>query len=386
MYKRLILLPNNKTFFLFGQRGTGKTTLLKEQLGESALEISLLDSKHLIRLTKAPWELKSLVLAKKAEQTIVVIDEIQKVPALLDEVHKLIEEEKIVFALTGSSARKLMRAGVNLLGGRAFVFKLFPLTATELASDFDLDQVLRWGALPQVVTEKKINNKEEYLYAYVNTYLKEEIILEQVVRQIEPFSRFLEVAAQSNSDPVSFANIAKDVGISAVSVKNYFDIITDTLIGFFLPSYHTSIRKKQKQAAKFYFYDIGLVRTLQNNISLVPSPESFEYGMLFESFIINEIVRLNEYNRTRFELSHFRIDDNEEIDLIIEKPGGKTILIEIKSKDKNVSEKDVKILNRIGANFKNATSYCLSRDPERKKIGQVLCVPWQDGIKEIFNV
>ncbi len=320
-----------------------------------------------------------------SEQKIVVIDEIQKIPALLDEVHRLIEDEKVVFALIGSRARKLKRAGVKLLAGRAQNYKLYPLSADELGADFDLFQELQWGSLPQVIVEQSSKNKEEYLYAYVSTYLKEEIILEQVVRQIEPFSRFLEVAAQASRDIISFANIAKDVGISAVSVKNYFEILTDTLIGFFLPAYHTSMRKKQKQAPKFYFFDNGLVRALQNRVAMVPAPQSFEFGTLLESFIVNEIVRLNKYQRTRFELSHLRIDYKSEIDPIVERPGKKTILLEIKSKDSGVSERDVKTLNRLSADFKNSHSLCLSRDPQRKKIGKVFCLHWQEGIQEIFE-
>ena len=196
MYKRLILLPKDKSFFLFGQRGTGKTTLLKEIYGKNALNIDLLDSKTYLNLSKKPWELKELVRGKREEQEIVIIDEIQKIPSLLDEVHKLIEEEKITFALTGSSARKLKKAGTNLLAGRAYTYKLFPLAFKELDNDFDLQKTLQWGSLPDVVTENNPQYKEEYLYAYVDTYLKEEIILEQAVRQIEPFNRFLEVAAQ----------------------------------------------------------------------------------------------------------------------------------------------------------------------------------------------
>jgi predicted AAA+ superfamily ATPase len=385
MYKRLISLPKNKSFFLFGQRGTGKSTLLKNHFGDEALELSLLDSRLNFQLSKAPWELRELVMARKPHQKVVVIDEIQKVPQLLDEVHRLIEDEKIVFALTGSSARKLKRVGVNLLAGRAQRFNLYPMTSGELGADFNLLEALQWGTLPQVVVEPLHENKDEYLYAYVSTYLKEEIILEQVLRQTDPFSRFLEVAAQSHGENISFSNIAKDVGISSVSVKNYFDILVDTLIGFFLPSHHFSVRKKQKKSPKFYFHDTGLVRALQNRSSLAPIPETLEFGKLFEGFVINEIVRMNEYQRRRFEFSHLRIDEKDEIDLIIEGPGQRIILVEIKSKDSQINEHDVDTLNRLGSGFKNPILLCLSRDSQRRKIGNVLCLPWQDGLEEIFQ-
>lgn len=384
MYKRSISLAKDRSFFLFGQRGTGKTTILKEIFEDRALYIDLLDSKTYLKLNNAPWRLREIVLGKRNDQGVVIIDEIQKIPSLLDEVHKLIEEKKLCFALTGSSARKLKREGINLLAGRAYAYKLFPLTSLELGNDFNLKQALQWGTLPSVVVENNPQYKEEYLYAYVNTFLKEEIILEQAVRQIEPFSRFLEVAAQSNTKVISFANIAKDVGISSVSVKTYFNILVDTLIGFFLPAYHTSIRKRQKQAAKFYFHDLGIVRSLQNITNLEPIPETFAYGTLFESFVVNEIIRLNEYKRTRFEFSHLRVDDKYEIDLIIERPGKKNLLVEIKS-SKSIKDNDLKTLETILPSFKNAEALCLSQDEERKKISNVLCLPWAEGLEEIFR-
>jgi predicted AAA+ superfamily ATPase len=384
LYKRLIKLRNSSSFFLFGQRGTGKSTLLATEFAATALTLSLLDSKLFLKLSRAPWELKELVLARKKEQSLVILDEIQKIPILLDEVHRLIEEDKIVFVLTGSSARKLKQAGVNLLAGRAATYKLYPLTCSELGESFDLLSTLQWGSLPSVANTSSLELREDYLYAYVDTYLKEEIILEQVVRQIEPFSRFLEVAAQSHGEVISFANIARDVGISAVSVKNYFDILVDTLIGFFLPSYHKSVRKKQKQAPKFYFYDNGIVRTIKRQVALPLHTESIEFGRLFESFFINEIIRLDEYARSRFAFSHLRIDEKDEIDLIIERPGRETLLVEIKSSNA-IRANHVEVLNRLGATFRNAKLYCFSQDPQRQKLGNVLCLPWREGLDEIFK-
>ena len=383
MYNRLISLPKNKSFFLFGQRGTGKSTLLKNEFKEQALELSLLDSKLYFNLSKAPWKLKELVSARKSEQELVILDEIQRIPELLNEVHKLIEEENIVFALTGSSARKLKKQGVNLLAGRAQNYKLYPLSYMELGDDFELNKTLQWGTLPRVVTESNDTDREEYLYSYVSTYLKEEIILEQIVRQIEPFNRFLEVAAQTNTGVVSYTNIAKDTGLTDVTIRTYFSILEDTLIGHFLPSYHLSVRKKQKQSPKFYFNDLGLVRTLKNQVAIAAQEQSFEYGDLFESFIVNEFIKLNEYYRTRFTFSFLRIDDNAEIDLIIEKPDGSIVLIEIKSRS-SISDREVKTLNQFFPSFKNAKALCLSNDPERKKIENVLCLPWRDGIEEVF--
>lgn len=380
MYKRIIELPDNNSFFLFGQRGTGKSTLLKNRLDKGFLTIDLLDSRTYLELSASPWRLKDRI----GDYKHVVIDEIQKVPLLLDEVHKLIEDEKIKFALTGSSARKLKKAGVNMLAGRAYQHKLYPLTYKELAEDFDLIQALSWGTLPGAVNPASNREKESYLYTYVDTYLKEEIIFEQVVRKIDPFNRFLQVAAQTNSENIVYENIAKDTGVSLVSIKNYFEILVDTLIGFYLPVHHNSARKRYKKSPKFYFHDIGVVRALQNTLKTTLNTGSFEFGKLFETFLINEIIRLNEYNATRFEFSYLRIDDRHEIDLIIERPGVDTILIEIKSKDK-VDERDTKSLNLLFPSFKNAKAYLFSRDKVARKVANVQCFYWEDGIEEIFS-
>ncbi len=385
MYNRLISLPKNRSFFLFGQRGTGKSTLLKKLYGDRALLLTLLDSKLFLTLTNASWKIRELVHGRKPEQEIIIIDEIQKLPILLDEVHKMIEEEGLQFILTGSSARKLKRQGTNLLAGRAYEYKLYPLSYLELGKDFSLMEGLQWGALPKVVTESDSAGKSEFLYSYIGTYLQEEIILEQVVRQLEPFSRFLEIAAQSNGETVSYSNIAKDSGLTDVTIRNYFEILESTLIGFFLPVYHTSIRKRQRQSPKFYFHDLGVVRALTNQVNIAPTEQSFEFGSLFESFIINEFVKLNEYYRLRYKFSFLRVENDQEIDLIIEKPGGAVVLVEIES-TRQVREEHVKTLNLMQKSFNNSQAYCLSQDLERKKIGSVLCVPWDEGISEICKV
>jgi len=382
MYNRLISLPKNKSFFLFGQRGTGKSTLLKKLYGDKALVLSLLDSRLFLTLTNASWKIRELVKGRNAEQKIIVIDEIQKLPILLDEVHKMIEEEGLQFILTGSSARKLKRQGTNLLAGRAYEYKLYPLSYQELGKDFDLNETLHWGALPQVATERDNADKSEFLYSYIDTYLREEIILEQVVRRLEPFSKFLQMAAQNNGDIVSYTNIAKDSGLSDVTIRNYFEILESTLIGFFLPVFHTSIRKRQRQSPKFYFHDLGVVRALTNQVNIGPLKQTYEYGTLFESFVINEFIKLNEYFRLRFKFSFIRVENDQEIDLVIEKPGGAVILVEIKS-TQQIKEEHVRTLDLMQRSFKDARSYCLSQDGERKQIGSVLCVPWNEGIEEI---
>jgi predicted AAA+ superfamily ATPase len=383
-YKRLISLPNNNSFFLFGQRGVGKSTLLREELlfstDQKVLLIDLLDSRTYLELSSAPWKISERV----AGYSTVIIDEIQKIPHLLDEVHKLIEERQIKFALTGSSARKLKRAGVNMLAGRAYRYNLYPLTFKELGDEFNLEQVLQWGSLPAIMHRDKPEDKEDYLYTYVGTYLKEEIILEQLVRRIQPFSHYLEVAAQTNGENVNYENISKDVGVGAISVKTYFEILVDTLVGFFLPAYHSSKRKRQRRSPKFYFFDLGLVRTLQNNLSIPPRAGTLEYGKLFETFLINEIIRLSQYKKTRFEFSHLRVDARIEIDLIIEPPGCDPILVEIRSKDR-IDERDLAGLKTLGASFVNSKRYLLSRDETSRVIDDIRCLHWKRGVQEIFG-
>lgn len=385
MYNRLISLPKKGSFFIFGQRGVGKSSLLRSTFTESqSLTLNLLDSRLFLQLSKEPWKLREIVAGRKANQDLVIIDEVQKIPELLDEVHLLIEDQKINFGLTGSSSRKLKKKGANLLAGRALSYRLYPLTHTELGDDFSLKSILQWGALPKTITEKDDSLKEEYLYSYVSTYLKEEILQEQTVRDIEPFSRFLEVSAQTNGDIVSYENLAKDIKITGPSVKNYFQILEDTLLGFYLQPYHTSLRKRHRSAPKFYFYDLGIVRTLQNTIRQTPVEGTYEYGVLFESFLINEIIRLNEYYRKRFSFSYLRFSDDKEIDLIIERPGKSTLLIEIKSREE-IDERHTATLESCLSEFPGAEAILLSRTSLVSKIGKVLVLPWKEGIQKIFE-
>jgi uncharacterized protein len=385
IYNRLISLTKSNSFFLFGQRGTGKSHLMRSLFSDDrSIYINLLDNKEYYSFSTNLGELENRISAARRSGPLdwVVIDEIQKLPRLLDSVHKLIEAEGIKFALTGSSARKLKAHASNLLAGRAFLYKLFPLTHNELGEDFDLQRVLTWGTLPKVINTGAPEDREEFLFSYVQNYLQEEISFEQKIRRIEPFTNFLKVAGQGNGDIVNFSNIEKDTGISRITVKTYFEILEQTLIGFFLYPFHQSIRKRQKKAPKFYFFDLGLVRTLQNRVSLPVAPETFEYGNLFETFVVNEILRLSEYRRKRFQLSYFRTQDDAEIDLVIERPGEKLALIEIKSRDR-IFENHVAALNRLAPEFGNAEAFCFSNQVHATLLGKVHCLNWKDGLRAL---
>jgi predicted AAA+ superfamily ATPase len=385
MLARLCNPQTSRSFFLFGARGTGKTTLLKALLpNDSAHRINLLLPVDYDEFALNPEALIARVKALPPAFKWVVIDEVQKLPGLLDIVHHLIEETDVHFALTGSSARKLKRKGVNLLAGRASVYHLFPFSSQELGPDFSLQQALEWGTLPSVVNARSSIEKMEFLRAYTHTYLKEEIAEEQAVRQLEPFRRFLSVAAQSNSKIVNYKRIADDVGTSAVTVKTYFSILEDTLLGFLLDPFHESVRKSQKQSPKFYFFDAGVERALSRSLDVPLREGTYAYGSAFEAFFINEVIKAKSYLRKDFALSYLRTKDDAEIDLIIDRSPGDRILVEIKSTAR-ISQSDAKNLNSLAASIKHSKALLISQDPNPKVFGLVTALPWAQGLKEIFR-
>jgi predicted AAA+ superfamily ATPase len=380
MVHRLIRLPESNSFFLFGPRGTGKTTLLHEKFDAAGgVYIDLLDPTVEDVFARDPRELQYRVDALSGRPAKVVIDEIQKVPKLLDLVHKLIEETPHQFVLTGSSARKLKRGVSDLLAGRAFVFHLFALTSVELRSDFDLNSALRWGTLPKIFSLSTEEDRAAFLRAYALTYLQQEIKAEQIVRNLDPFRQFLEVAAQCNGRIINYSRIARDVGVDTKTVQSYFTILEDTLIGTILPAYHSSVRKRQNANPKFYFFDTGVKRALQRLLTIPLVERTYEFGAAFEHFVINEIMRLGAYRCPDWQFSYLRTKDDAEIDLIIDRPGAPTALIEIKSTE-TIRQGDTTTLARFADDFKNSECFCFSRDPNHKKIGPVTCVHWQDGL------
>ena len=306
MYPRTLdvsKLAKRKSLFLFGPRSTGKTTSLRAQFDSRAI-VNLLRSSVYLPLAENPSRLREIVAEGRvdatAEPPVVVIDEIQKLPQLLDEVHDLIETKGIRFVLSGSSGRKLKRGGVNLLGGRAWQANLFPLTSAEVA-EIDLGRYLLHGGLPQVYDAEY---PEEELDAYVNTYLAEEIRAEALVQNFTHFARFLNVAAVCNGQQLNFANVSRDTGVPATSVRSYFDILVDTFIGFLLQPWRESRRRKAVATAKFYFFDVGVANFLRGIRTL--NRNSSEYGIALEHFIAMELRSYLSYRRIRSELSYWR--------------------------------------------------------------------------------
>ena len=387
MYHRICKPLLSNSLFLFGPRGTGKTTLLRELFADhNTLWIDLLKHDQLLDFVRDPQALRRRIRGLKSPPRWVIIDEIQKVPRLLDEVHSLIEDHsfspRLKFALTGSSARKLKRGAANLLAGRALVNKLHPLTSVELGADLDVDSTLHWGALPNVVTASSDIERQEILRAYALVYLKEEIREEQLIRKLDPFLRFLEIAAQSNGNVINYSKIARDIESNSKTVERYFQILEDTLIGFFLDPFHKSVRKRQSKRSKFYLFDTGVKRALDGTLVVPILPRTYEYGNAFEHFVILELIRLNDYYRADYRFFYLMTKDIE-VDVIVERPGKKTALVEIKS-GRIVDEVEVRKLATIANSFPNSECFMFSQVSAPVQIGTVAVLPWKEGLSRLF--
>ncbi len=384
MFSRLRKFSKQHSFFLFGPRGVGKSTLLKQSFAsDTSLWLDLLDSSIEEQFTRNPSDLYAIVKALPKEITHVIIDEIQKIPKLLDEVHRLIEETDKQFILTGSSKRKLKHGAANLLAGRAFVYNLYPLSCFELNDRFDLESSLRWGTLPKIFALSSDTEKEAFLRSYADTYLKEEIWNEQVIRKLPPFRKFLEVAAQCNGKIINYSNLAKDVGVDDKTIKEYFCILEDTLIGFFLEPFHNSFRKRLVEKPKFYFFDPGVVRSLSRRLSVPLTAQTTAYGEAFEHAILLEFIRLGNYFQPDYRFSFIRTASDVEIDLVVERPGKPLLCIEIKSSTA-INEKEISSFIRLTKDIEDCEAIVLSQDRFMKQFDTVTCYPWKQGLEEYF--
>ncbi|MBN1268697.1 MAG: ATP-binding protein [Kiritimatiellae bacterium] len=309
--QRLLKVPD-RSFFLFGPRGVGKSTWLRQTV-PAAFYADLLDASLFLELSREPHRLEALA-GKAPPRSWVVLDEIQKVPALLDEVHRLMEARGWRFALCGSSARKLKRSGTNLLGGRAITLNMEPFTSAELGVGFDSDFCLQWGCLPVVHADP--GNAAAMLSAYVNTYLKEEIREEGLVRKVPPFLRFLGIAGQLNGQTVNAQNVAREAAVPRSSVDTYFAIVTDTLVGHFLPAYRPNLKVREAAHPKFYWFDPGVARAAAG---LVHDPvDRLWKGAALETLVFHELRVHNETAGKHRRLAYYRTAAGAEIDFIVE--------------------------------------------------------------------
>jgi|SRR5579872_2759320 len=371
----LLTLLKKKSFFLLGPRATGKSFLIREQLGEQALIFNLLRSDMYLKLSASPWELEPMIDSAMAlhKYKYIVIDEIQKVPHLLDEVHRLIEERKIHFLLTGSSARKLKHGHANLLAGRAWTANLYPLCYKEIPH-FDLEHYLRFGGLPAIYGS---SDPVEELHAYVQTYLYEEIQAESLVRKLPQFSRFLTVSALANGQMLNFAQIASDCGVPASTVREYYSILQDTLIGFMLTPWVKTVKRKAIATAKFYLFDTGVCHALAQ--TKVLDRNSDLYGRSFEHWIGLELRSYLSYKRFNESMHYWRSTHQHEVDYIIDD----YIAIEVKA-TKKVTPNDLKGLQCLEEEKKFKNLYLISHDSLSAKYGSIECLHWKIFIERLW--
>ena len=370
--ERILDLPaliEKKSHFLFGPRQTGKTSLIHHTLKRVKV-YDLLDTSIYLALSQSPGRIGQELTGK---DHLVVIDEIQRLPDLLNEVHRLIETRGIRFLLTGSSARKLRRGGVNLLGGRARTKYLHPFTYKELGDKFDLARAIERGLLPSIYFS---DDPWADLQAYAGSYLQGEIVAEGATRNLPAFSRFLKVAALCNSQIVNFTNISNDAQVARTTVYEYFEILKDTLILYELPAWRKSKKRKPLASSKYYLFDVGVVSVLQDRKFRPGTPE---FGEAFETYLMHELISYSDYVSGE-NLSYWRSTSGFEVDFII----GDHTAVEVKAKE-NLSVSDLKPLRALSEEKKLKRYLCVSLEPRRRRFEDMMVLPYKDFLEALWN-
>lgn len=372
MYSRLITPSQKNSFFVFGARGTGKSTWLQATF-QDAFSIDLLQDDLYTDLLARPSRLAQMILPKTKT---VVIDEIQKIPKLLDEVHRLIETKKIKFVLTGSSARKLKKAGINLLAGRAYTYFMYPLLAQELRIDFNLQNYLQRGGLPKAITNPEY---EKFLESYVRTYLKEEVQQEGLTRNLGAFARFLEVASFSQAQILNISKVARETAIERKVVENYFQILEDLLLAQKISVFAKRAKRKLVAHNKFYFFDTGVYRTLRPKGPL-DSPEEIE-GTALETLFFQHLVALNEYLHLGYSLHYWRTAQDHEVDFVLYGKLG-LLAFEVK-RSRRFDDQDLRHLILFLKDYPMAKAYFLYGGDDEFHIQNVTVLPFKTALKQL---
>lgn len=373
MYSRLLSPPKAKSFFLFGPRGTGKTTWVK-YIFPQAIYIDLLEAELFNDLIANPQRLENFI--PKDFQDWVIIDELQRIPELLSEVHRLIEKQKYKFVLTGSSARKLRQKGHNLLAGRALTYSMYPLTALELGEDFNFNHSLRYGQLPCVYIEE---NPKYYLESYVKTYLEEEVRQEGLTRNLGAFTRFLESASFSQGSILNISSVARECSIERKVVENYFTILEDLLIAYRIPVFTKKTKRRLVAHPKFYYFDVGVYRTLRP-MGPLDMPEVIE-GVAFETLFFQELIAVNGALGLGYTIYYWRTSNNMEVDFILY--GEKGILaFEVKRTGKVIGPM-LSGLKSFLRDYPMANAYFIYGGERRMCEGDIEILPIKDALKKL---
>ena len=378
MFKRVFSIKKNskQSFFLFGPRGTGKTTWLKANF-KDALYLDLLESKLNRILLSSPEKLENYI--PNNFKNWIILDEVQKIPSLLNEVHRLIENKKYRFILTGSSARSLRKKGVNLLAGRAFTYYFHPLVYSELSKQFSLSHSLKFGQLPMAYTTEE---PDKFLNSYIETYLREEILQEGLTRNIGNFTRFLEVASFSQGQVLNLSQIAQESQLERKTVENYFKILDDLLIGFRLPVFNKRAKRKLIAHNKFYFFDIGVFRALRTTGPL--DSDSEIEGPALETLFLQEIRALNDYGNLGYGLYYWRSVTELEVDFVLYGPKG-LFAFEIKRKS-NINKKDLKGLQAFAKDYPEAKCFLFCSAEREEYVDNITIMPIEKALKNLGEI
>jgi len=373
MYSRLLQAPYNKSFFLFGPRATGKTTWVRTTFPK-ALYLDLLESELFTDLLTHPARLENYI--PKGFDNWIVLDEVQRVPELLNEVHRLIEQSGLKFILTGSSARKLRKKGHNLLAGRALTYYFYPLTAVEQGADFSLEKALLYGQLPSLQNEP---NPKKYLESYITTYLEQEIQQEGLTRNLSAFSRFLETASFSQASILNVSSVAREAGVERKVVENYFAILEDLRIGYRIYPFTKRAERRLVAHPKFYFFDVGIYKALRP-MGPLDRPEMIE-GAAFETLFFQELQAINSYFELGYTLYYYRTGDNKEVDFVLYGERG-IRAFEVK-RAKKVTSSDLIGLQTLLIDYPEAKAYCVYGGKRIMREGEIELIPFGNMIKDI---